>query len=172
MLTVAELAKSCNTSTTTIYRILKGVPNSSTKYLTKKHKGVTYLTAKGEKLIRERLKPVELVKQNEDTYATDLNTQHIEQSENTELLAHLRKQNELLLEELTKEREHSRQQAQSLAELSEKLTELTKNEQILMLQYKNTLLLSDERPPEELEGKSQNNKKTLWQRLFKAKKER
>ena len=83
----------------------------------------------------------------------------------------LRKQNTNLLEDLNKEREHSRQQAQSLSELSDKLAELTKNEQILMLQYKNTLLLSDERPPDESESDG-NNKKTLsiWQRIFKQKK--
>lgn len=86
---------------------------------------------------------------------------------------YLRKQNELLLQELSrereqnqitieKEREHSRQQAQSLAELSEKLAELTKNGQILLLKQEQMLLVSNEQP--------QDKKKSLWQKLFKGKK--
>jgi hypothetical protein len=95
---------------------------------------------------------------------------------------YLQKQNELLLQELIrerqetskereqnqiaieKEREHSRQQAERLAELSDKLAELTKNSQILLLkqEQEKMLLLSDERP--------QENKKSLWQKLFKNKK--
>jgi len=71
--------------------------------------------------------------------------------------------------DLEREREHSRQQAQSFSELSDKLAELTKNEQILMLQSKNTYLLSDENSSE---NESQENKKSLslWQRIFKQKK--
>ena len=88
----------------------------------------------------------------------------------------LNETNKILLQELSKEREilerereHSRQQAQSLSELSEKLAELTKNEQILMLQNKNSYLLSEENSPE---NESRDNKKSLsiWQRIFKQKK--
>ena len=78
---------------------------------------------------------------------------------------YLRKQNELLMQELSIEREHSRQQAESLSELSEKLAELTKNGQILLLkqEQENTFLLSDEQS-------ESKNKKSLWQKLFKGKK--
>lgn len=83
---------------------------------------------------------------------------------------YLRNQNKNLLEELNKEREYSRQQSENLSELSNKLVELTKNEQILALQKnKNPLLLADEQPSELKESET-TNKKTIWYKLFKNKK--
>jgi transcriptional antiterminator len=170
MLTVAELAKDLNTSTTTIYRTLNKVQQSSTEQLTEKRKGTTHITPNGEKLIRENLSPVE---QNDGNRSTSLNgVEHIEPPVNDEIM-YLRKQNETLLQELSrerdqnraeieKEREHSRQQAERLAELSEKLAELTKNGQVLLLKQEQNALLLSENP---------NPKKSIWQRLFKSNKE-
>ena len=167
MLTVAELAKDLNTSTTTVYRTLRTVQQGKTERLIEKHKGVTYFTAKGEKIMREQLKPVPQNDDNRSTMAN--NVEQVERLENAELL-YLREQNKALFEELTKEREHSRQQAERLSELSEKLVDITKNEQILMLQSKNAILFSDEPPPDSTEqDKAQADKKSLWQRLFKPK---
>jgi len=180
MLTVAELAKDLKTSTTTIYRTLNDVQRGRTEQLTEKRKGITHFTPKGEKILREHLMPVE---QNDDECSTPLNdVEHVERHENAEILF-LRKQNETLLQELSKEREqnraelekereHSRQQAERLAELSEKLAELTKNGQILLLkQDKNPPLLSDERPSDE-QIPQQDSKKSFFQRLFRNNKEK
>jgi len=199
MITVAEIAKSCNTSTTTIYRTLKTVQQENAEPstpLTEKRKGITYFTEEGERMIRECLNAVEQNEENNSTQSN--NVERVEQSENAEILF-LRKQNENLLQELSKqreesskdrdeirkereqnqlllekEREHSRQQAERLAELSDKLTELTKNEQILALQQtKNTLLL-DERAADiisEPNGTHQEEKSGGFLRnLFKGKK--
>jgi len=172
MLTVAELAKDLKTSTTTIYRTLNTVQQSSTSHLTEKRKGITYFTSEGEKIIREHLAP------NDDEGSMTLNNvERVEHPENAEILF-LRKQNETLLQELSKEREqnraeiekereHSRQQAERLAELSEKLAELTKNGQILLLkQDKNPLLLADEQQPDAYS----DNQKPFWKRIFKQSK--
>ena len=168
MLTVAELAKDLNTSTTTVYRTLNRVQQRSTDRLTEKRKGITYFTPNGEKIIRESFTPVE---QNNGNRSTALNgVERVEQPVNDEILF-LRKQNETLLQELSrereqsraeleKEREHSRQQAERLAELSEKLAELTKNGQILLLKQEQTALISNEEP---------KPKQSIWRRLFKNK---
>jgi len=168
MLTVAQLAQDLKTSTTTIYRTLSGVQRDSTEKLTEKRKGITYFTQEGERIIRERLSFIEPSDEERSTILN--NAEHVEHSENDEILF-LRRQNETLLQELSKEREqsraelekerdHSRQQAERLAELSEKLAELTKNGQVLLLkQDQSPLLLSDE----------QSTKKSLWQRLFNKK---
>jgi len=96
-----------------------------------------------------------------------------------ELIERVKKENENLFaevqglkKELTAEREHNRVQAERFADISEKLAELTRNSQVLLKQEqdKNTRLLSDERPPNELESDTQETKKSLWQKLFKAKK--
>lgn len=201
MLTVAELALACRTSTTTIYRTLKDVQRNNTQrstHLTEKRKGITHFTEEGERIIKERLNTVE---QNANETSIELNNvEHVEQAKNDEILF-LRKQNETLLQELSKqreeaskerdeirkereqnqlllekEREHSRQQAERLAELSDKLTELTKNEQILTLKNKNTLLLPDGRQPDisaEPSDTQENNKTGSFLRnIFKSKKNR
>jgi len=169
MMTVAELAKELNTSTTTIYRTLNSVRQHSTEQLTEKRKNTTYFTQEGERVMREHFSPVE---QNDGEHSTSPNdVEHAPRPENTEILF-LRRQNETLLQELSKEREqnrtelerereHSRQQAERLAELSEKLAELTKNGQVLLLKQEHSpLLLSDK----------QNNKKSFFQRIFKSNK--
>ena len=186
--TVAELAQACKTSTTTIYRTLQSVQQEhadSSTPLTTKWKGITHFTEEGERIIKECLNAVE---QNDGKTSTELNSvERVEHSANDEILF-LRRQNETLLQELSrerqesskdreqnqialeKEREHSRQQAERLAELSEKLAELTKNEQILMLQNKNTLLL-DEQLPDISEGTHQENKKGFFTKFFSKKKD-
>lgn len=191
MLTVAELAQACKTSTTTIYRTLKDVQQDNAELstvLTEKKKGITYFTEEGERIIKERLNAVE---QNDGETSTELNAvERVEHSINDEILF-LRRQNETLLQELSrerqesskdreqnqtaleKEREHSRQQAERLAELSEKLAELTKNEQILMLQSKNTYSLPEEQAEtisSEGSDTQANKSLSIWQKLFKGKK--
>ena len=160
MLTVAELARELGTSTTTVYRTLKGVAHGGTESLTQKIKGVTYFTAEGERVIRECFAPVEQRGGEGSALLNDV--ERVEHGESAELL-YLREQNKALLEELGKEREHSRQQAERLSELSEKLVEIAKNEQVLMLQSKNASLI-DERPSEQ--GGEQDEKKSIWQRFF------
>lgn len=137
MKTVAELAKELNTSVQTIYRTLNAVKQNETESLTEKIKGVSYFTAFGEQLIRERLTPV---KQDEGECLTEFNS--VKQGENEEILF-LREQNKALLTELEREREHnrtalererehSRTQADKLANLAEQLAELSRNNQILL----------------------------------------
>jgi hypothetical protein len=74
-----------------------------------------------------------------------------------------REQNKSLQNELTKEREFSRTQSDKIAELAEKLAELTRNGQILLKQEqnRNILMISDERPSEP--------KKSFLRRLFNKK---
>jgi len=98
----------------------------------------------------------------------------VTQSESAELV-HLRSQNIALFEELRtqredleREREHSRQQAKSLSELSERLAELTRNSQVLLKQEqdKNIRLLSDGQTSDYPEAEKQA-KKSFWKKIFK-----
>ena len=86
--------------------------------------------------------------------------------QNDEILF-LREQNKTLLEKVG-------QQSDQIAELAEKLTELNRNQQVLLKQEqnKNTLLISDERPKAistEDSRTDQNNKKGFLKRLFNKK---
>ena len=163
MLTVSELAKDLNVSVQTIYRALNNVKQRETAEITEKHKGITYLTTIGENFIRDYLKPV---KQDETECSTELND--VKHSENDEILF-LRGQNKALLQELEKEREHSRQQSDRISDLAAQLAELTRNSQILLKQEqeKNTLLISNEQPftaSSESSEPPSENKKAFWRR--------
>lgn len=69
----------------------------------------------------------------------------------------LREQNKLLQEELTKEREHSRTQADRIADLAENLAELNRNNQLLLgiEQHRTNPALIDENASSQ-ESKKQN----------------
>lgn len=153
-----KLSKELSVSSTALYKKIKQLENQLEPHIEKQN-GRILLNDEAERILRnsfsEVIEPVgEQLDNKFDKFYNQLNTEN----------EYLRNQNTMLLEILEKEREHSRQQAQSLAELSEKLAELTKNGQILLLkqEQENALLLSDERP--------QDNKKSLWQKLFKGKK--
>ncbi|MCL2311894.1 MAG: HTH domain-containing protein [Firmicutes bacterium] len=156
-----KLSKELSISSTAIYKKIKQLENELEPHIEKKN-GKILLTDEAETILRnsfsEVIEPV--VEQLDNQLYNQLDKFYNQLNDENE---YLRNQNTMLLEILEKERDHSRQQAQSLAELSEKLAELTKNGQILLLKQdqENTLLLSDERPEE--------NKKSLWQWLFKKK---
>jgi len=110
--------------------------------------------------------------------------EQINEQKNEQLLSYmnieitmLREQLKTANEELIKEREFSRSQADKITDLADRLARLNENQQVLLLseQTKNAPLLSESTTDAEAGGSSelsdiQNNKKSLWQRLFKQKK--
>jgi hypothetical protein len=167
MITIAELAKTLDTNVQKIYRALNTVKQNEEECLTEKHKGITYITPKGEEIIREYLSPIN---QNDEKCSTSSN--NVKQDENAEILF-LREQVKELQEELKQEREHSRTIAGQLVELSKNSQELTRNSQVLLKQAqdKSTLLLSDERPSNVSEDSEPPRKGTkgLLQLIFRNK---
>jgi len=135
MKTVFQLAIETGVSVQKIYRLLNSVKQKTDICLTEKIKGTLYLTAFGEAEIKARLSDVKQV----------LNS--VKQSE-TEEVVYLREQNKALQEELATERAHSREQADKLSNLATQLTELTRNNQILLgaeqTRANQTLLVNDE----------------------------
>ena len=101
MLTVSELARELNVSVQTIYRVLNSVKQDDKEILANKVRNTTYFTEAGENFIRKRL--------------TEENS--AKQSENEEILF-LREQIKVLQIELKSEREHSRDIAEKLVELT------------------------------------------------------
>jgi predicted transcriptional regulator len=177
MITVSELAKDLQVSTSTVYRMLRSVEQSNAEILTEKHKGTTYFTQKGEELIRERLAPIERL----DNHCLSM-TDNDEQGENAEMLV-LRQQNEMLMKELEREREQvdelkselkierdfNRNIANTLAELTSNSQDLTRNsQQLFALQSKNPLLLSDERAEViSEENEREATKQGIFSKIFK-----
>lgn len=160
-----KIAKELEVSPQSVYQKIERIQEQLNSHIQRNGKKIL-IDEEGEALLKSTfLNTVEQVIEQaveqgiEQDLFNQLNKQLNTQNE------YLRKQNELLMQELSKEREHSRQQAESLSELSEKLAELTKNGQILLLkqEQENTFLLSDE----QAENK---NKKSLWLKLFKGKK--
>ena len=98
--------------------------------------------------------------------------EQINEQQNEQLLSHmnneiimLREQLKTANDELIKERDFSRTQADKISDLADRLARLNENQQVLLLseQSKTTPLLS--------EITSEDNKqKSLWERLFKNKK--
>lgn len=123
MKTISELAKEMNVSVQTIYRTLNKVKQETGNCLTEKINGIANITGEGERVIRERLTPVK--QENKQMFNS---VKHAESEET----AFLREQNKFLQDELSKEREHSREQADKLSDLAAQLAELTRNNQILL----------------------------------------
>jgi len=190
-----QIAKECGVSSQAVYQKIDRMKEQLTPHIQRDGKKIL-LNIQGENLLKSTfLNIVEQdIKQEKKKIEYSIE-QSIEQGLLKQLNIeneYLREQNKILLQELSKERqevnkereqiqtilekerEHSRQQAERLAELTEKLTELTKNEQILMLQSKNAYLLPEEQETVLSEdSKTQgNNKPSLWQKLFKNKKNR
>lgn len=110
-----------------------------------------------------------------DTLQTNTNMVANLENENSLLRENIdfyRKQFEIAQDELNKEREHSRQQADRLANLAEQLAELSRNNQILLgaeqTRTNPALLMGDTSPSETLqaEGTAPIKKKSFWS-LFK-----
>ena len=99
--------------------------------------------------------------------------EQINEQQNEQLLSHmnneiimLREQLKTANDELIKERDFSRTQADKISDLADRLARLNENQQVLLLseQSKNTPLLS------EITSKDNDKQKSLWERLFKNKK--
>ena len=123
MRTVAEVAKVYGVSSMTIYRKLgKGVKQEGKQGLTVKQGNITYITQEGEDFLSSCLTRV---KQSTTNVEQPLNSvKQPKKTENEEILF-LRRQLEKTQDELTKEREHSR-------EITGQLAEITRNNQILL----------------------------------------
>ena len=182
MKTIKQTADELGITTQAVYKkINKSMKNELRNYLKTVNKQIL-IDEQGINLIRDSLQPLPTVV-NQSTNETIANNEEIESNENTnhsdrdfkffnEQILFLRDQLKLLQEELRIEREHSREQSDKVISLAEQLAELNKNNQILLKQEqeKTTLLL-----PEQLEVVSldeQKNKKGLFQKIFKNKKER
>ena len=161
MKTVRELATAFNVSKVTIYSALK---RDEIKEYVKKQGNISYIDEQGEQLL------IKLFKVNSKLNRVYCKVKTSETIENTEVL-YLREQNATLnghlkqaMEELEREREHSRAQAERLAVLAENLAELTRNSQILQAKEKTELLQDNGSRSDRSEGKE---KKPFWQRLRK-----
>ena len=154
MKTVSEFAKENKVSVQTIYRKLNKVKHIHGDGLTEKRTGITYITALGESVLTEGLTNV---KKND---VKALNPD--KQLENDDVV-YFKEQNRLLQEELRKEREHSRAQADKLAALAEQLAELSRNNQILLGAEQSrtnpALLSSGDLPDEETQPAK---KRSFW----------
>jgi DNA-binding transcriptional MocR family regulator len=139
MITVAEYARKEGVSVQTIYRRLNKI---NAEGLTVKKNGILYITDEGttaltpavehvEHPVKEEISPPEKAEKAREY--------------NDVLIPFLREQCDFLREELSREREHSRGQATKLAELSEQITELVRNNQILIAaeQNRNNMALLD-----------------------------
>ena len=142
MITVADYARSEGVSVQTVYRRLKDVKQMFDGCLTVKQGGITYITDEGVTALMGN------VKQKFNNVEQVLNS--VKHHVNDEEVPYLRELNRNLLEELQREREHSRMQAERLATLAEQLTELTRNNQLLLgaEQSRNNPALQTAEPPE------------------------
>lgn len=152
MKTIAQIAEEAGVNVQTVYRRLNKVKQNTNESLTTKIDGVTYFTGIGEKIIIDSLTFVKQQKNND-------------KPAESEMIAQLTVQIEKLQEDLRIEREHSRQQAERFADISEKLTELTRNSQVLLKQEqdKTAYLLPDESQNNTSEPPSkEGTKKRFW----------
>jgi hypothetical protein len=141
MITVAEFARKHSVSVQTIYRRLNKVDAEG---LTVKQNGILYITPQGENELTVLPEPVKdsLTGVEQPNVKHELTTPTFEKQErareyNEMLIPFMREQNEFLRDELSREREHSRAQATRLAELSEQIAELVRNNQILIAAEQN-----------------------------------
>lgn len=176
MITVSELAKDLNMSTQAIYKkINKSMKNELTPYI-KEIDGQKFIDDKGITIIKNGLQPVD----NQGKVVANLNTDNeksdskivatsLQPVDNQTDLEFYKKQLELLQDELKTEREHSRQQADRIADLAEKLAELTRNSQVLLKQEqdKNAYYLPEQSPEENNsstgERQAKIKKRPAWQ---------
>jgi len=133
MMTVAEFARQEGCTPKTIYQRLNRVKPFYPEGLTEKKGGKLYITAVGASALTIWVKEGNTgVKPFNPILTEGLNPVKPLESDEVEEIAHLRAQNKLLMEELGREREHSRTQADRLADLADQLAELTRNQQVLL----------------------------------------
>jgi len=119
MKTISQFAAETGVSVQTIYRQLNRAKHETDECLTEKIKGTLHITKFGERILIECLTGVKPV----------LND--VKPADNEEIL-YLRSQNKALLDDLSKERVHSREQADKLSDLASQLAQLTRNNQVLL----------------------------------------
>lgn len=165
--TVAEIAKTADVSTRTVYRRLDNLRQEVPEGLTLSDNGITYFTELGEKKILESLTPV--------TQKCDMSEpvtpSQMSDNENLDEIKYLRELVKELQSDLRTEREHSRSQADKLASLAEQLAELNKNQQVLLgyEQGKNTPLLIESNAEPENADNETKAKKGLFSFFWKGK---
>jgi len=123
MKTVSEFAKEKNVSVQTIYRKLNNAKHVNGESLTEKKNGITYITVHGVTYLSDSFAGVK---------HSDINMFNSVKHAESKEVSYLREQNRILQDELGKEREHSRAQADRLSDLAEQLAELSRNNQILL----------------------------------------
>jgi len=163
-----KLSQELSVTPQAVYKKIKQLNNELNVHI-KKEKGKILLDEEAERILRNSFSEVQQsVQQPVDeqliNQSGEFNNQFNSEIEFLrEQNKNLQEQNKSLQEELNTERNHSRDVTNKLIELTSNSQELTRNSQLLLNQeqQKNTLLLSDERLEE--------NKKSLWQRLFKKK---
>ena len=198
MKTIAQIAAEIGVSKQAVHKKIKQEPlSTSLRELTSTNGNTILISVDGETLIKQAFCPnivnqVDEVDDNQpstfvnqtstnDNQVDDIRTQFISSLQSQ--LTAMTEQNKALLQELEKEREHNRaaldrerehgkQQAERIADLADKLAELTRNGQVLLKQEqdRNTPpLLPDEpsQPPEETAEPPP--KEGLLKRLFRKK---
>ena len=172
MKTMLQIAKEIGVSKQAVfYRIKKPPLSTLLQPFISKNNGVLTFNVDGETLIKQAFN-VETIKTFNDKEALNFNTSF--DSESNKLLQEQLKtkdtQIEKLIDELAKEREHSREQSDKVISLAEQLAELNKNNQILLKQAqdKATVFISekieDEFPTET------EKKKGFFKKIFKKSK--
>jgi len=163
-----KLSQELSVTPQAVYKKIKQLNNELNVHI-KKEKGKILLNEEAERILRNSFLEVQQsVQQPVDEQLINQSGEFSNQF-NSEIKflreqnKNLQEQNKSLQEELNTERNHSRDVTNKLIELTSNSQELTRNSQLLLNQeqQKNTLLLSDER--------SEENKKSLWQKLFKKK---
>ena len=126
----------------TIYRRLNKI---DVEGLTVKKNGILYITDEGVTALTPAVEHVEHPVKEEIATPAPIEKSEKAREYNDVLIPFLREQCDFLREELSREREHSREQATKLAELSEQITELVRNNQILIAaeQNRNNMALLD-----------------------------
>jgi len=159
LITVAEFAKDIGVTPKTVYKWLNRVKPEYGDSLTEKKGSRTYITEKGIEVLTAS---ITVVKPSITEGKTEYNK--VIPGETDEVL-YLRVQNKVLLDELNKEREHSRS-------MTEQLAELARNSQVLLgaeQSRTNPVLLTGE--DKTLSGNTDNPidkdapKKSLWERI-------
>jgi predicted nuclease with TOPRIM domain len=157
MKTIAEIAEEIGVSRQAIHLKIKQEPLSSDlQNFTSSNGKVIMIDEEGESLIKSSFPKNKLSSTSQKIL--DIQEKLIDTLQNEN--EHLRQQNQQFQDELRAEREHSR-------DIAERLAKLNENQQVLLLseQTKNKPLLSEITDTEVKE-----NKQSLWQKLFKNKK--
>ena len=131
MKTIRQIANELGVSKQAVYKRIKGSLYTVVAPYTHTVDGIVYISEQGERLVIQAFCKNTAYKGAHTEY-TEAHTEYTENHTNGSEVLFLRNQNKTLLEDLEKERAHSRGQADKLSDLAAQLAELTRNNQVLL----------------------------------------